>query len=233
MALLGSAALAMWWDIAPAVRADFEEWHAREHFPERLALPGFRRGTRWRIDCGVDSGGEGEGMFVLYELERHEALASPEYLARLNAPTAWSTRLMPHHRHMVRAQCRVVASCGAVVAGHALTARLAADPGRDDALHAHLAGLVAVLAQRPGVAGAHLLRHDAPALAATKEQAIRGHADRAADWILVVCAYRRAALESIAAGPLAPATLAGHGASPDRSVGVYALAVSATPADIG
>ena len=87
MALLGKAASAMWWDIAPDVRADFEDWHAHEHFPERLSMPGFRRGTRWSDASG------GEGMFVMYELEGHRhALASPEYLARLNAPSPWSTR---------------------------------------------------------------------------------------------------------------------------------------------
>ena len=130
MSLLGQAALAMWWDIAPQVRADFEDWHAHEHFPERLALPGFRRGTRWRSASG------GEGMFVLYELARHEALSSPEYLARLNAPSPWSTRLMPEHRNMVRSQCHVVASQGGVTARHALTLRVSPAAGRGDTLQA-------------------------------------------------------------------------------------------------
>ena len=52
MPLLGSAALAMWWDIAPQVLADFEDWHSHEHFTERLGIPGFHRATRWR-DAGV------------------------------------------------------------------------------------------------------------------------------------------------------------------------------------
>lgn len=114
MALLGKAALAMWWDISPDVRSEFEDWHAHEHFPERLALPGFRRGTRWRSASG------GGGMFVLYELEQHATLSSPEYVARLNAPTPWSTRLMPEHRNMVRAQCRVVQTQGGLVDLNAL-----------------------------------------------------------------------------------------------------------------
>src|ERR1051325_4766837 len=118
MSLLGKAALAMWWDIAPEVLADFEHWHAHEHFPERLSIPGFRRATRWR--SASDSG----GMFVMYELDAFEILSSPEYLAHLNAPTPWSARLMPHHRNMVRSQCRVLESAGGAVAGHALTVRL-------------------------------------------------------------------------------------------------------------
>jgi hypothetical protein len=32
MALLGSAAIAMWWHIAPAQRIEFEDWHSHEHF---------------------------------------------------------------------------------------------------------------------------------------------------------------------------------------------------------
>src|SRR5689334_15182596 len=92
MALAGSAALAMWWDIASQVRSDFEHWHAHEHFPERLSIPGFLRASRWRSADG------GDATFVLYELADHAVLESPSYLARLNAPSPWSTRLMPHHR---------------------------------------------------------------------------------------------------------------------------------------
>ena len=106
MLLLGKAALAMWWDMAPEMRAEFEDWHSHEHFPERLAIPGFRRGQRWRSATG------GDGVFVMYELEGHEVLSSPHYLARLNAPTPWSTSMMPHHRNMVRSQSRVLESCG-------------------------------------------------------------------------------------------------------------------------
>jgi hypothetical protein len=100
MALLGSAAIAMWWDIAPAQRIEFEDWHSHEHFPERLSIPGFLRGSRWS--------GSNDGFFVMYELETYDTLTSPHYLERLNNPTPWSTRMMPHHRNMVRSQCRVV-----------------------------------------------------------------------------------------------------------------------------
>jgi hypothetical protein len=58
----------MWWDIAPEVRSDFERWHAHEHFPERLAIPGFLRASRWRSSDG------GDGTFVLYELADHDVV---------------------------------------------------------------------------------------------------------------------------------------------------------------
>ena len=85
MALLGSAAIAMWWDIAPAHRIEFEDWHSHEHFPERLSIPGFLRGSRWASSS--------EGFFVMYELEIYDILTSPHYLQRLNNPTpSWQRR---------------------------------------------------------------------------------------------------------------------------------------------
>ena len=66
MALLGQAALAMWWDVAPKVNAEFQDWHSHEHFRERLAIPGFKRATRWSSADG------GEGVFQIYEMQAHE-----------------------------------------------------------------------------------------------------------------------------------------------------------------
>lgn len=227
MALLGTAALAMWWDMAPAARADFEHWHAHEHFPERLAIPGFRRASRWRSADG------GEGVFVLYELQDRAVLSSPAYLARLNAPTPWSTRLMPEHRHMVRSQCHVLESCGIGTGGHALTVRLSPAPGRDDALRSALRTLAAALAQRPGLVGLHLLRHETPAIAQTTEQKVRGPADGVADWVLIASGYDGAAVQALASAELGEASLVTLGAAPGAQHGCYALACSATPGDIG
>ncbi|TWO68444.1 hypothetical protein FN976_22705 [Caenimonas sedimenti] len=225
MALLGQAALAMWWDMAPDVRSDFEDWHSHEHFPERMGIPGFRRGTRWRSASG------GGGIFVMYELEAHETLSSAHYLARLNQPTPWSARMMPHHRNMVRSQCRVLASQGTGLAANALTVRLSPAEGRADALHQSLAGLIAALPMRPGLTGAHLLRHEAPAIAVTTEQKIRG-GDQFADWVLVVPGYDLHALRNLAEAELSGPSLVGLGAAPSLVHGLYALSHSAVPADV-
>ena len=225
MALRGAAALAMWWNLAADVRAEFEHWHSHEHFPERLALPGFLRATRW-----TDADG-GAGVFVMYELATHEVLASPGYVARLNAPTPWSARMMPHHRGMVRTQCRVLESHGAAVARHAATVRLAPRTAADAGpLRAHLAALYGALVMRPGLLGAHLLQHAAPALAPTTEQKIRG-GDAAADWIVVVTGYDLAALDALLVGELGDAALAVAGAAPATQRGRYALSASGVPGD--
>lgn len=220
MALLGGSALAMWWDMAPDMRAEFEHWHSHEHFPERLALPGFLRASRWSAADG------GEGFFILYELQEHGALSSPEYLSRLNAPTPWSTRLMPHHRNMVRSQARVLHSHGAGVARHAMTLRLSPRAGEAQRLQAALRSLSEALPARAGLAGAHLLRTDTPAIAPTTEQKIRGNADRSADWIFVVCAYDFEVMRLVGDEVLGPAALDALGVAPGTAAGWYSLSLS-------
>ena len=226
MPLLGRAAIAMWWDIAPERRSEFEDWHSHEHLPERLAIPGFRRGSRWAAADG------GPGFFVLYELEDHETLTSPHYLERLNRPTPWSTQLMPHHLHMVRSQCRVVESFGAGTARFALTLRLS--PGAaGEGLRAYLGERARAIAANAGTTAAHLLRTDAPLATITTEQRIRGGVDPAADWIFVVAGYDLMALQSLRDAELGDAELARHGASGPIESGCYSLSHTCSHLDPG
>ena len=132
MALLGEAAIAMWWEMDPSMRREFEHWHSHEHFPERLSIPGFLRGSRWAQTDG------GNGFFIMYELDRYATLSSPHYLERLNKPTPWSTKLMPYHANMVRSQCRVLESRGGATARYALTLRLSPSPEKESELRAYL-----------------------------------------------------------------------------------------------
>jgi hypothetical protein len=117
-ALLGQAAVLIWNDIAPEGRDQFYRWHDREHMPERLALPGFRRGRR------LSKAGHTPEWLTIYEAVDVSALVSPEYLARLNAPTSATTDTLKHFRNTSRAVCRVVHSVGSSVGGHVLAMRL-------------------------------------------------------------------------------------------------------------
>ena len=226
MAMLGTATLAMWWNMAAAVRPEFEQWHTHEHFRERLGIPGFRRASRWTAADG------GEGIFVMYELESYATLSSEGYLARLNAPTPWSTRMMPHHRDMVRSQCRVLHSHGAVAARQAVTVRLSPEQGQDaQALRAALAGLGAEFADRPGLVGAHLLQHQTPAIAPTTEQRIRG-GDAVADWVFVVTGYDPAVVKALLGSELSEASLMRIGAAAGSVAGIYQLSIAAIPGDV-
>jgi hypothetical protein len=225
MSMLGKAALAMWWDVSDDVRQEWEHWHAHEHFPERLSIPGFLRASRWTDVSG------GEGFFVMYELEDHAVLASAPYVARLNAPTPWSTKMMPLHRNMVRTQCQVVHSHGGVTARHALTVRCSPAEGQAEALQGQLAALAESVSQRPGIVGLHVLRHEAPAMAATTEQKIRGNTDRAADWIIVVSGYDLEALRRLEGEELSEARLRASGVLLEACQ-LFSLAYTAIPPDV-
>jgi len=224
MALQGKAALAMWWDISPDMLNEFQDWHSHEHFRERLGIPGFHRATRWRSADG------GEAIFVLYELQDHAVLSSPAYLARLNSPTPWSTKMAPHHRNMVRSQCHVLTSVGGSVAGSALTVRFSPETGQEAEMLGALKKLVAVLPAQAGCTGAHVLRHEAPDIAQTTEQRIRG-GDGFADWIMVVTGYEEANLRAIAESELSHKALHRAGAAEVPRWDFFTLCHSAVPAD--
>lgn len=140
---------------------------------------------------------------------------------------------MPHHRGMVRSQCRVLETAGAGLSRHVLAVRLSPAPGRDDGLRTFLRSAGRDVAAQPGLTAAHLLRTETPAIAATTEQAIRGGRDAEADWIFLANGYDEAALQALRTGALADATLIGHGALPAVEHGVYALSCVTTPADLG
>ena len=40
-------AMLLLFDVAADAVDEHDEWHTHEHMPERLAIPGFLRGTRW------------------------------------------------------------------------------------------------------------------------------------------------------------------------------------------
>ena len=84
----GSGILSIWNDIAAESDAFYERWYMGEHFPERLGVPGFLRGRRYEA-IQAD-----RKYFSFYDLENADVLFSDAYLARLNAPTAWTQTVM-------------------------------------------------------------------------------------------------------------------------------------------
>jgi hypothetical protein len=189
----GSAAVAIWCDVGFDIKDEFDDWHAHEHLPERLAIPGFLRGSRW-----VSSDGR-NGYFMLYEAQSESTVTAGPYLERLNDPTPWSRKMMSHHLNMMRSLCRVQARFGAGL-GHALlTARFAPQAGQEEALERWLtADLLPSLPSRKGLVAAQLLRRIVPPAppAQTVEQKMRGN-DASADWIVLVHGYSADALAAV------------------------------------
>ena len=132
-ALMGQGAVLIWNDVADEGRDQFYEWHDKEHVPERLAIPGFRRGRRFVKPLHSPE------WFTMYEADDLSVVTSPSYLARLNAPTPETQRTLPYFRNTSRAVCRVVHSVGASSGGHVLAMRLNVPSESRDALCSHLA----------------------------------------------------------------------------------------------
>lgn len=182
MPLLGSAAMLLSFDVEADAIDEHDRWHTHEHLPERLAIPGFRRGTRWIATDG------GPRYMVLYEVESLDTLASQAYLARLDNPTPWTTKMMPHYRGMNRGLCAVVGSFGFGQGGTAALMRFTPEASHSTPLIRWLLEeALRAVPQMPGLGSAHLLQ-GAQTAAMTNEQRIRG-ADRGVDSALIVTGY--------------------------------------------
>ena len=109
---VAAALLALWNDVTPAHEDEYNDWHACEHVPERLTMPGFVWAQRWRA---VEAEGPGPRYLTLYGLAGLDALESPEYKRLLAGPTPWSQRMRPHLLHLSRWACELRAGRDAVV----------------------------------------------------------------------------------------------------------------------
>jgi hypothetical protein len=182
MPLLGSAAMLLSFNVDASAVEEHDRWHTHEHLPERLSIPGFLRGTRWIATRA------GPRYMVLYEVEMLETLSSEAYLARLNSPTAWTTRMMLHYREMSRGLCAVLGSFGLGQGGVAALIRFS--PRGSHALPLHqwlLDEALPTVPQMPGFGSAHLLQ-GAQAAAMTNEQHIRG-VDRGVESAIIITGY--------------------------------------------
>ena len=67
----GSGLLLVMMDIDPEHEEDFNRWYDEEHVPERMAIPGFLTGRRYRAVEG------GPKYLAIYEIKSPEVLDSP------------------------------------------------------------------------------------------------------------------------------------------------------------
>jgi hypothetical protein len=182
MPLLGSAAMLLSFDVDAEALEEHDRWHTHEHLPERLSIPGFHRGTRWIATEGRPR------YMVLYEVETLGTLTSEAYLARLNNPTPWTAKMMPHYRGMNRGLCAVLGSFGFGQGGTAALIRFTPEASRAVQLNRWLLEeALPVVPQMPGLGSAHLLQ-GAQEAAMTNEQRIRG-TDRGVESALLVTGY--------------------------------------------
>lgn len=203
------AVLAIWNDRDDAIADLYERWYLTEHLPERLGVPGFVAAQRHEALQGSPR------FFTHYDVASVDVLSSPEYLARLAAPSPLTRQVMAQFRNMVRTACTVLhRSPGAALGGCAAVAFVEQPAAvRDDLLKAQ-----AIEAERDPRAmrvQAWRAAHD-PAHAATRESLLRPGGGRRIAAALVVDVLREAdgwALKDRLAGALHD-SLAGDAAQP-------------------
>ena len=123
------AFLALWNDIDPSRREDYERWHTLEHVPERVWAPGFLSGTRY-----VATRPGQPRYFTRYDLNDLSALETAAYQDLVDHPTPWSASMRPALSQFLRKPCRQVALAGASRASALLVLRAVLIDGSDGAM---------------------------------------------------------------------------------------------------
>lgn len=120
----GAGFLAIWSDVETSDLVDYRHWLTREHTTERVTTKGFLASRVFRA-----ARDDINRFFILYELETPEVLDGPAYLARLNAPTPWSQRIMPKLGNFIRGGGIMTARAGRGEGATLLALRIENLPG--------------------------------------------------------------------------------------------------------
>jgi hypothetical protein len=206
--LAGEGAIAIWNGISDEGRADFYAWHLNEHIPERVGIPGFLRGRRYRA-ANNETHPE---FFTLYETQTFQVTQGVDYFNRLNAPTPWTKRATAHFKTTSRSLSRVVSSYGLGSGGALLTLRFDVEEGG----RKNLESITMKVAALQEITGAHILKGDDEASGIkTAESKDRTDFELPARWIILVEAC---SVEALAA---ARALLNDHRALRAANAGLY------------
>ena len=208
----GAGFLAIWSDIEPKALADYRHWLTREHTTERVTTKGFLASRVFRADrSDIDR------FFILYELEAPEVLDGPAYLARLNAPTPWSQRIMPQLGNFIRGGGVITARAGRGEGSTIAALRIERLPEQPKRLAEAMVALDGVAAVQIGATD------DARTSVPTVEKGMRQREGFFAG-LLIVEALDEASLRGALrrAAELAPDVVAGLG-DPEIYHGIFAL----------
>jgi hypothetical protein len=105
MSDLASGLLVLWNDVDPRLEAEYEDWHANEHVPERLTVPGILWARRFGR---VGDGGAMPRCMTLYGLLAPAVLDSEAYRRLLREPTPASRRMRPALQNICRWVCMLL-----------------------------------------------------------------------------------------------------------------------------
>ncbi|MHA1555281.1 MAG: hypothetical protein ACTSU0_12835 [Alphaproteobacteria bacterium] len=105
---MSAGLMAFWADFDEDDISAVRQWHNCEHMSERVNLPGFRAGRRYR------GFGDASTFLMYYETQTPEVLASAPYQQALNSPTEWTKVALKLFREPARAVFRLIDDAGTV-----------------------------------------------------------------------------------------------------------------------
>jgi hypothetical protein len=215
------AMLVIWNGITADSEGEYYRWHDGEHIPERLSVPGYRRGRRFLHVARPRE------YLTLYETAGVAVFGGAAYQAQLAWPTPWSGAIEPQFLDMVRRVFRVVATTGRGEGGVILIARFALDPARPPEFADWTRRtLLPALAATPGVVAIHLLAHDPAATRGIGGQAEDGGPGASPPWLLLVECGDVDVAEGVARTELASSGLAQFGVVGSAARDIYRLQIS-------
>ena len=208
----GAGFLAIWSDVERSNLTDYRHWLTREHTTERVTTEGFLANRVFRADRA-----DIERFFILYELEAPEVLDGPAYLARLNAPTPWSQRIMPQLGNFVRGGGVVTARAGRGEGSTIVALRIERLPQAPQRLADDIAACDGIAAVQLGTTD--LARTSVP----TVEKGMRQHEEVFAGLLLIEALDAKSLRSAVRkAAELAPDVL-GNVGDPEIYQGIFAL----------
>lgn len=98
--------LAIWADVDKDHLIEYQKWHNCQHVAERVSIPGFHVGYRYR---GI---GEAPDFLMYYETDDSKVMADKPYQHAINNPTPWTKEVIPHLRNTARSIYSLVSSIG-------------------------------------------------------------------------------------------------------------------------
>jgi hypothetical protein len=200
-------------DILENVEDEFNRWYQEQHLPERLAIDGFKRARRYKAVNGQPA------YMAVYDCDSLLVLASHAYRQRLANPTAWTKKIMPNFRNMLRAACLESWSTGKGMGGAAIVVQCKPIQGLEAQARRYITKRLAPsLMQSDCVVRIALWEANAAITGQRgKEMDLRGAEDNKADWVLFIESYDLAQLALM----LHSRILSGEGAAAGLLIGSW------------
>jgi hypothetical protein len=181
----GQGLLVAWYDADPAFQPELDQWHAKEHMPERVNLPGFLTGQRY-------ADWDKEGSYcVLYRTVDVRTFVSERYLQVLNNPTEWTRRIMPGVRNLNRSLCSISREVGEGFGNILHTFQLSPPPNAEAEFLKWIDefAIPAVFSDPHSVRLTLAASDKEISRTKTNEQALRSQPDAVSDWIMLIETY--------------------------------------------